>query len=292
MNKIKLFSIIITFLIVGTLTYFAPSSKSSPSKPLIGNFKKVTFIKQESNELELKTNINFVSGELNIFPIETRNLYEFDALYKIREVKPIIDFKPGKKATLDINLKRYHKLGLSARSYWKIGLSSDTNHDLHIETRASRQNLDFTDIPIKKLFLKTGTSKINIYFNELNKLEMESIDIDSGASDCRIYGLTNARAKKINIHVGTGFYTIDFSGQQKTACQVNIDGVITKAKLIIPTNINTKITFRDTLLTSIDLPSNFIKRSKTEYVSQNFNPHGIILDIIISLGTGYLSIIN
>jgi hypothetical protein len=291
MSKIRYISLVITIVIIGFLAYFSPTQNEKATKPIIGRLKNISYSKQQSGEKTLLTNLHFISGELNVSPIQNNNLYEFQAFYKLREYKPVIVFSSGKTSSLEIKLDQYEKFGLSARSNWNLGLNQDIEHDLTIESRASKINLDLSYIPIKHLELKTGASQIKMYFGLPNKTIMRKLRIDARASDCKLYGLSNARAKQIEIFSGTGQYILDFSGNQSVSTNVRIDGAISKAKLIIPKSVNTIIMFKDKMFTGINIKG-FIKRSPNTYVSNNYDPYGIILNINISLGTGLLSVIS
>ncbi|MFT5171570.1 MAG: hypothetical protein ACI9BD_001347 [Candidatus Marinamargulisbacteria bacterium] len=291
MTRIRAVSIFLTLAIMFGFSFLSKKEPVIRVSKYLENVKKVTYQTARTTEESLSTQIDFVSGELQVFPLYSDSLYKFDAFYKVHKVKPLVKFETGVPARLDIRLKKYQKLGLSSRSFWNLGLNRHVSHDIFIQSKASKQTLNFTGIPVERLKVDAGASRIYMYFNEVNPIEMERLYLDLGASDCRIFGLSNSRSKKVDIFGGTGLYSIDFSGRQTASSNVNIHGGVGRAKLIIPPNINARITFEGRVLTSLDIQG-FIKSNKNEYLSARFSPQKAILDISIHLVSGTLVVLG
>jgi len=258
----------------------------------IGKLRKIEFEKKISGEHVLQSRINFISGELNFSPITTGHIYEFSYFYNIPETKPIIDYTVTDNiGLLSIHLRSFQKLGVASRSHWNIGLHTNIINQIDVESKTSVLNFNLSDIPIQRINIQTGASKINMYFNKPNPVVMDFLTVYSAASDCRFYGLLNARAEKIEVHNGTGNLYMDFSGEQIKTSRVVIIGGIGFSKIVIPQNINAKLIFKDRISTSIKIDG-FYKIAENQYRSKDFNEKSPFLMLEVSIGTGRLEVAN
>ncbi len=282
-NKIRLSSLFLTLLLVGGLTWV--SAKVGSQSPFSGNLKKVTYalpLEQLDPNTSLHTLTDFISGEITVFPLKSEaNGLEFNALYKVREVRPLVQAAGN---FFSVRLKPSGKWGFSSRSYWNIGLNPSLRHSLDIRSQTSRQTLDLSGIPLEALTCTAEAGKVAIRFDRPNPIEMTCLNITTKASECHLVGLNNARIKTCTLEGKTGYYILDFSGQQTTSCNMTLTGSLGKTTLIFPSHLNAKILLKDS---HIHLShKHLVKHSKEEYVTAEFNPNAPLLTLVVHLGVG------
>lgn len=68
---------------------------------------------------------------------------------------------------------------------------------------------------------------------------------ETGASSVSLSGLANANFSTLVFDCGAGGYTLDFSGDLQRDAIVTIDSGFSDLKLVIPKEINAKVTITD-----------------------------------------------
>ncbi len=285
-RTLHLVSFAITIAIVGGVLFLSTQESSKRFAEFLTKNQKQHFSQLKKGERDLVSHLRLVSGELNVFPIQDRHLYGLLASYRLEEGKPLVTYRPGPTGQLTIQSSKWRQLGVLGKDAWSLGLSKEVLHDLNITTHTARQNLNLSGIPLKHLAIKSGTSRLNLYFNISNPVSMSEMSVRSGATDCRIFGLLRARAKTIHLE-GAGRFLLDFSGTLSQSSFVSITGGIGKLKLLIPAKANARIQFSDRLLTVFNIQG-FYKISENQYISDTFDPDKPVLDITVKIKSGSL----
>ncbi|MGE4169227.1 MAG: hypothetical protein AB7F28_00720 [Candidatus Margulisiibacteriota bacterium] len=242
-----------------------------------------------AGDKDMVTDIQFRTGKLDI-ESATSN----EAVTSQVELNPRVmttfekSFMENGHQVLYLRQKmRSKRLGSSAFA-WKLALPKTVTQSIKIENRTSTQHLDFTGIPLKSLKLKTVASKMTVLFLEPNP-ERLTVDIDSGASDCHFYGLSNANIASLTFTSSAGNYVLDFSGDKTPSGNVELKGGVGRAKLVLPASANVRIVFQDTLMIKTTI-TGFFKTRSDEYISEHYHPGKPELRIHINLKSGSLTI--
>jgi hypothetical protein len=289
MDRVRALSLGLTVAVVVGLTVLSKSEHVQRLGSFLGTFKKVSFSQPFSGQKTLDTELEFNAGELNVFPLSGAQLFQLDALYKLHRVQPVVEFSDAEHAKLHVSLKKHRRMLISARSIWNLGLGTQTAHNVIITSGASRQTLDFSGVSVSHLAVSSGATKLSLFFSRPNPMMMDAFSLEAGASDCRLVGLSNAHARSMNISLSAGNVLLDFSGEPSANCNVLVDGGTLRGRLVIPPKLNCRIRFAEAVIASVR-GDEFVKRSRGEYVSQNFDPQKPVLDILLKWGPSSLEI--
>jgi len=104
-------------------------------------------------------------------------------------------------------------------------------------------------------------------------------------------GLANANFDEMNFTGGAGSFTFDFSGNLTKKSKVNIDAGAAKIILKIPSNMGTKIIFRNFPASKLDIRG-FIKINDQTYISPEYGKSAAELDIEIKGGLVDVEVIS
>ena len=233
----------------------------------------------------LKVTIKFGAGKLNLISGE-EDIFEGNFQYDKSILKPNIQYEIlGKTGILTLlqSIKKDLDLPFPYKNIWNLKLPSGVPLQLYINTATYSGDIDLTNLQIENLYLNSGASQTNIVFNQPNLIDLKNINIKTGASTIKMLGLANANFNEMNFTGGAGSYTFDFSGNLTKKSKVNINAGAAKIILKIPSNIGTKIIFRNFPASKLDVRG-FIKINDQTYISPEYGKSTAELDIEIKGG--------
>jgi len=182
--------------------------------------------------------------------------------------------------------KRTWGIGGSNAGTWDLQFKKDVPLRFDIEMGAGRGNFDFSGLHIDQLNLSTGASRVNIVFDEPNQGFIEEIKIESGVSRFTGENLGNANFGKLNFEGGVGAYTLNFDGDLQHEAEVNVELGIGAITLIVPDHIGAKLYAEQRLFSSVNVPNDFKRLNRDEYVSANYETAQGRLIIRVESGLG------
>lgn len=233
----------------------------------------------------LKVTIKFGAGKLDLISGQ-EDVFEGNFQYDKSILKPNIRYEMlGKTGvlTLSQSIKKDLNLSFPHKSIWNLKLPSGVPLQLYINTATYSGDIDLTNLQIENIYLNSGASQTNILFNQPNLIDLKNINIKTGASTINIFGLANANFNEMNFTGGAGSYTFDFSGNLTKKSKVNIDAGAAKIILKIPSNMGTKIIFRNIPASKLDVRG-FIKINDQTYISPEYGKSAAELDVEIKGG--------
>jgi len=233
----------------------------------------------------LKVTIKFGAGKLNLISGE-EDIFEGNFQYDKSILKPNIQYEIlGKTGILTLlqSIKKDLDLPFPYKNIWNLKLPSGVPLQLYINTATYSGDIDLTNLQVENFYLNSGASQTNIVFNQPNLIDLKNINIKTGASTIKMFGLANANFNEMNFTGGAGRYTFDFSGNLTKKSKVNINAGAAKIILKIPSNIGTKIIFRNFPASKLDVRG-FIKINNQTYISPEYGKIAAELDIEIKGG--------
>ncbi|MBA7471996.1 hypothetical protein ES707_07311 [subsurface metagenome] len=233
----------------------------------------------------LKVSIKFGAGKLVLISGE-EDVFKGNFQYDKSILKPNIQYEIlGETGilTLSQSIKKDLDLPFPYKNRWNLKLPSDIPLQLYINTATYSGDIDLTNLQVEKFYLTTGASQTNIIFDQPNLIDLKNIKIKTGASTIKMLGLANANFDKMNFAGGAGSYTFDFSGDLTKKSKVNINVGAAKIVLKIPSNMGTKIIFRNFPASKLDVRG-FIKINDQTYISPEYGKSDAELDIEIKGG--------
>jgi len=233
----------------------------------------------------LKVSIKFGAGKLDLISGE-EDVFKGNFQYDKSILKPNIQYEIlGETGilTLSQSIKKDLDLPFPYKNRWNLKLPSGIPLQLYINTATYSGDIDLTNLQIENFYLTTGASQTNIIFDQPNFTDLKNINIKTGASTIKMLGLANANFDKMNFTGGAGSYTFDFSGDLTKKSKVNINVGAAKIVLKIPSNMGTKIIFRNFPASKLDVRG-FIKINDQTYISPEYGKSDAELDIEIKGG--------
>jgi hypothetical protein len=233
----------------------------------------------------LKVSIKFGAGKLDLVSGE-EGVFKGNFQYDKSILKPNIQYEIlGETGilTLSQSIKKDLDLPFPYKNRWNLELPSGVPLQLYINTATYSGDIDLTNLQIENFYLNSGASQTNIVFNQPNLIDLKNINIKTGASTIKMLGLANANFDRLDFVGGAGMYTFDFSGNLTKKSKVSINAGAAKIVLKIPSNMGTKIIFRNFPASKLDIVG-FIKINEQTYISPEYGKSDAELDIKIKGG--------
>ena len=274
-TKKRYILLILLFLIFFIITYKSMADEESGENRVI-HLGEVN---------SLKVSIKFGAGKLDLIS-EEEDVFKGNFQYDKSILKPNIQYEVlGETGilTLSQSIKKDLDLPFPYKNRWNLKLPSGIPLQLYINTATYSGDIDLTNLQVEKFYLTTGASQTNIIFDQPNLIDLKNINVKTGASAIKMLGLANANFDEMNFTGGAGSYTFDFSGELTKKSKVNISVGAAKIILKIPSNMGTKIIFRNFPASKLDIRG-FIKINDQTYISPEYGKSAAELDIEIKGG--------
>jgi hypothetical protein len=231
---------------------------------------------------ETRLSLSFGAGKLTLSP-GAKSLVDGTAVYNVKELQPKV-VREGN----NIEIKQGDFKSLppfkDLKNEWDLKLGG-APMDLVIAAGAYDGTLELGGLSLKSLEVKDGASRVDLSFSEPNPIEMSILRYSTGASDVRLTSLANANFSTLTFSGGAGNYTLDFSGELQQDAVVTIDSGFGNVSLLIPENVNTKISVESAAV-NISHGKGWLQNG-TSYSQKGEGPR---LTIIVKMAAGNLLI--
>lgn len=257
-----------------------------------------------SNEQELKVNLDAGFGNIRIERGDAKKilLVDIDADlksdlteyidYANRDEVGYLNINTSEAATRESRRGKNRSLHISGfeDNNWDMRFTDAIPISFEIELGMGKGDLDFSGLTLKDLNLSTGASSVVMRFDKPNKGEIENLNIETGLSKFKGYGLCNANFDRLKFEGGVGSYLLDFSGALDKEVDVDIQVGLGSMTISIPEYIGAKVYYEKSWVASIDLPNDFKEEEENNYFSKNYyNTNGKI-NLHIEAGLGSVKI--
>ncbi|MFH1939895.1 MAG: toast rack family protein [bacterium] len=282
-NKKRYIFLIFLFLIFFIITYESMADEEN------GENRVIPLGEVDS----LKVTIKFGAGKLDLISGQ-EDVFEGNFQYDKSILKPNIRYEilgGTGILTLSQSIKKDLNLSFPHKNIWNLKLPFGVPLQLYINTATYSGDINLTNLQIENLYLNSGASQTIIVFNQPNLIDLKNINVKTGASTIKMLGLANANFNEMNFTGGAGSYTFDFSGNLTKKSKVNINVGAAKIILKIPSNMGTKIIFRNFLASKLDVRG-FIKINDQTYISPEYGKSAAELDVEIKGGLVDVEVIS
>jgi hypothetical protein len=205
--------------------------------------------------------LTFGAGELIIIP-GSEILASGMATFNVADFKPEITSSDG---TVNVTQGSYtlNKLPNFGKvlNTWDLKLGS-APMDLEITAGAYHADLELGNLSLSNLTVKDGASNVRMTFSEPNRIEMNLMRYETGASQVVLKGLANANFSIFKFTGGAGNYSLDFSGDLRHDASASINTGLGNLTLIIPDDLQVQLTI-DGNLANINIGSGWAKQGNT-----------------------------
>ena len=216
---------------------------------------------------EVKTEISFAAGELNISPC-SNHLAEGNYTYSKEELKPEITYTEESKIghlrieAFDEDMDMDKNMDNKDSCRWNIGLNKNIQNDLDLEMLAGEGNIDLHGCNIIRFDMKMLAG---------------DLDVD----------LRNTSVPRLKFKALVGQAVIDLSGKWENDLDADIKGGVGEITLKLPSKVGTKITIVG-ILGDIDAPD--FKKHNNTYTNAAYGNTDQTLYIELTGGLGNVNV--
>jgi len=244
-------------LFIASLLFFTEAFGSNPEESV---YKKSV---ETGKAKEVKTDISFIAGELNINS-ETNNLVECFYGFKNDFIRPILKYhEVGKTGYLSINSESFKKRDFDDEdNEWRLSFNGKIRNSIAIDLKAGEANIDLEGCNLGRFEYRmmAGESNINLRNTSVPSL---------------VFSLTAGEAN------------LNLSGKWDNDLSATIKGGVGELKIKVPYDIGVRITASG-LIGEINIPF-FNKNGKT-YTNDLYGKTKNTLYIDINGGIGEIDI--
>jgi len=227
-------------------------------------WREVTTSRQLGGENNLKIDIRYGAGRLQVSPADGGVLYRMHLRYDEENFEPVAEFE-GDRLQLGVeSIGRGIRLGKGRSSgELDLELARGVPMDLDLEFGAVRADVDLGGLSMTNLEITTGASESRVDLSEPNPIPMESASFAVGAANFAARHLGNLNAERIEVDAGVGNIVLDFTGEWQRDADVYVDMGLGALELRFPRGLGVRL-IRDTFLTSFD-SEGLVKRGDSYY---------------------------
>lgn len=261
-----------------SFSFSLPSSGGPRNGPLMTESIRVPAPEAEPIELQL----GFAAGTFEIEPGAEGALVDGTARYDLEQLAPKVETN-GSQVQLttgevsafdDLDFEFHFDFPMDEHiNEWNLGLGS-APMALQINGGAFEGKAELGGLSLTRLDVSSGASDFEISFSEPNRVPMERMTINAGASSLKVEGLGNARFQQLRFQGGAGEFSLDFSGELADEAQATVEAGLASIELIIPSSVRARILVEGTL-TEVRVPTGFSRSGET-YLQEGSGPPLVI----------------
>lgn len=233
---------------------------------------------------EIDLTLSFGAGVLELDNGAGDMLVSGTASYNVDDFKPeiIVEGNQVRLESGDLQIEGIPSINDTIHNEWDLELG-DQLMNLDINAGAYKGDFDFGGLALKSLRVSDGAADVRLKFSRPNRVEMESLRYQTGASNVRLTGLANANFASMTFRSGAGDYTLDFSGQLQRDAEVIVESGISQVTLVVPEGFSARVQFEGGL-SNVETHGAW-QKSGDGYV---LNGSGPVLTITVDMGAGNL----
>jgi len=233
---------------------------------------------------EIDLILSFGAGDFQLDGGAGNTLVSGTASYNVDDFKPEITVE-GNEVRLEsgeLKIEGIPRISDEVINEWDLELG-DQVINLEINSGAYKGDFDLGDLSLKSLKVSDGAADVRLKFPKPNRVEMESLRYQTGASNVRLTDLANANFASMVFRSGAGNYSLDFSGELKRNAEVIIESGISQITLIVREGTSAQVIF-DGGLTNVEIHDAWQKSGDT-YLLEGSGP---TLTFTVDMGAGNL----
>jgi hypothetical protein len=172
----------------------------------------------------------------------------------------------------------------------EIELPRDATLRADCRIKAGEVTMQLGGLRLADFDMRVTAGEVNVDFDEPNRVEMETLVLNTRIGESKFRHLGNARFRDADINGGIGQMTIDFSGAILPQAVAQVDLDIGETVIVLPHDAGTKLSVSKFLfLSQIDMPFE-LRKDGRYYYTDDYGKAGQDLQLRISSGIGELRI--
>lgn len=244
--------------------------------------EEINIVAPDAEEIDLV--LSFGAGIFKLDDGAGDTLVSGTASYNVQDFKPKITIE-GNRVQLesgDLQIEGFPRISDNIENEWDLELG-DQLINLEINAGAYEGDFNLGGLSLKSLEVSDGAADVRLKFSQPNLVEMESLRYQTGASNVRLSGLSNANFSSMIFRSGAGNYTLDFSGELQRDAEVAIESGISQVTIIVPESLTARLSFEGGL-SNVEMSGGW-QKSGGDYVMGGSGP---TLSITVDMGAGNL----
>jgi hypothetical protein len=165
---------------------------------------------------------------------------------------------------------------------WELRLGN-TPMFLTVQAGAYEGTINLSGVPLTGFEITGGASDSEIRFDSPNPENMDTFDLETGASNVEVYGLGNANVSVVTITSGAGDYVIDFGGELQRSMMADITGAVGELRIVVPSGTLAEVNVTGGLR-DIDLQGEWTKAEDGDIYSTSGSGPQLSIDVEMSVG--------
>jgi hypothetical protein len=226
------------------------------------DWRSVSTSRSYQGEEELRVDVRFGAGRLDIKPGPAGSLYKATLHYDPRGFRPVTEYHEG-RLRVGLETERGTRVRTNKAGEVALALGPEVPITLDLEIGAAEADVELGGLRIRRVEVSTGASQTSLRFSRPNPEPLSVLQIEVGAAAFRAEGLGTANAERLSVDGGLGEVILDFSGEWQRDMTADIDMGLGALKLRVPEGIGVHVV-KDGLLATFD-SQGLIKRGDGYY---------------------------
>jgi len=186
--------------------------------------------------------IGYGAGELYISPGAVNAVVDGEVTYNVEDLKPEISIT---NETVEIKTGNFEIDGFpnfeeKIKNTWDFSLGS-MPMNLTIKAGAYSGEFELGGLSLSNLHVSDGAAQVSVSFDEPNKIEMNTLRYETGASEITLNNLLNANFNTMIFESGAGKYKLDFSGDLEKDVNAFINTGLSTMTIYVPRDMNVRL---------------------------------------------------
>jgi hypothetical protein len=241
-----------------------------------------SYSRQAAGERELRVDIEYGAGKLNIAPGPAGTLYRANLRYDAEVFTPKVSFAGDR---LRFGMESGNVRGRNLKEgQLDLRLSPDVPLNMDLAFGATDATLELGGLLVRSLDIKTGASRTVVSVSSPNEMECQLFEVEVGAASFEARNLGNLNMRRFTLTGGVGEVILDFTGSWQQDMVAEVEMGLGSLTLRLPRGLGVSVV-KDGLLASFD-SQGLTKRGNT-YHSENFEDatNKLALDLDAALGS-------
>jgi hypothetical protein len=208
---------------------------------------------------------------------------EFRHAFRFNEQDNFLEIRFDKEGWFDHKKDRL-------KAELEIELPRDATMRADCKIKAGEVDMQLGGLRLADFAMSVTAGSVNIDFDQPNRVEMESLTLNTKIGESKFRRLGNARFRDADLNGGIGEMTIDFSGAMLAEAVARVDLDIGETVIVLPQDTATKLAVSKFLfLSQVDLPFSLHKEGRY-YYTEDYRDADRGFQLRVSSGIGELRV--
>lgn len=217
--------------------------------------------RQADGASRMDLRVEYAAGRLEIGPAEEGLLYQARLRYRGDSFRPLRSYELSdgtarvrlglegrdRESDLDLNWRSLKNLDLDdldeemGDGRLAVGVGRTVPTSLEVTVGAAEVEMELGGLPLTGLRINTGASETTVRFDAPNPVEMERMEVRSGAAEMELLELANAGLGRMRVEGAVGDVTLDFTGEWRRDMDVTVKMGLGSLSLRIPADVGVRL---------------------------------------------------